>query len=116
MPTPSIDILAADAPVGPDHLAGAVLRSLQRPLTFHRSPGPLRTLVLSLITLGVYPLFEWSRLLRDFGRLERQQLWHLAEWLRLQTGSADAKAMRDAADRMAGRRLLDIAAAAWVLE
>jgi hypothetical protein len=108
-------MVVADAPVGADHLTGALLRSLHRPLSFHRTWGVLRTLLLGLVSFGIYPLFVWSRLFDDFVRLERQQFWHLAEWLRLQAHSPAADELQAAADRLATRRVLHVTAVLWVL-
>jgi hypothetical protein len=98
--------------VGPDHLAGGVLRSLSRSFRGHYSWGVITTLVLGLGSLGVLPLLRWTRFFWQYVRLERQQLWHLAEWLRLQTAHPDADALPDQAETIRWRGVL--AAAAWV--
>lgn len=101
-----------EALVGPDHLAGGVLRSLSRSFRGHFSWGVLATLFFGLISLGILPLLRWTQTFWQYVRLERQQLWHLAEWLRLQTAHPDAATLPAEADNIRLRGFL--AAAAWV--
>lgn len=108
----STPALTAEALVGPDHLAGGVLRSLSRNFRGHFSWGVVTTFVLGLASLGVLPLLQWTRNLWQYVRLERQQLWHLAEWLRLQTAHPDAATLPEEANQIRWRGVL--AAAAWV--
>ncbi|HEV2292638.1 MAG TPA: hypothetical protein VGR35_02210 [Tepidisphaeraceae bacterium] len=103
---------APEAPVGPDHLAGGVLRSLSRSFRGHYSWGVVTTLVLGAVTFGVLPLLRWTQHFHRYVRLERQQLWHLAEWLRLQTAHPDAATLPDEAERIRWRGAL--AATAWL--
>ena len=105
---------APEALVAPDHLAGGVLRSLTRSFRGHFSWGVVATLALGFASLGVLPLLRWTRGLSQYVRLERQQLWHLAEWLRLQTAHPDAAALPGDADRIRWRGLLAAAATLWL--
>src|SRR5688500_1944224 len=86
---------AADAPTRPDHLAGAVLRSLGRSFDNKFAWGNAQTLVLGIISFGLWPLISWTASLRNYIRLEQQQLWHLAEWVRLQSVHPDAAKLRE---------------------
>lgn len=102
----------AEARVGPDHLAGALLRSLSRSFRGHYSWGVLTTLVVGLLSFGILPLLRWTQQFHRYVRLERQQLWHLAEWLRLQTAHPDAATLPDETNQIRWRGPL--AAAAWL--
>jgi hypothetical protein len=91
-----------DPPDRPDQLADAVLASLSRPRWGYKSKpwGLLKTIILSSLTLGLLPLLCWPRKMRNLMLAEHQQLWHLAEWLRLRTGNPQATALRDDAQRL----------------
>ena len=65
-----------------DHLAAAVLRSLGRSFRNQFSMSPGQAFWLGLISFGLWPLFRLGRQFRDYVTFERQQFWHLAEWLR----------------------------------
>lgn len=73
----------------PDYLAGALLQSLMRPVADPYAPRLVRTLVMAIGSLGVIPLVTLPSKLREFAARERDQLWHLAQWMRAQFG-ADA--------------------------
>jgi hypothetical protein len=80
----------------PDQLSSAVVSSLGRQLGGRVLWGPVRSLVLGGISFGLWPLLAWPK---RFGRVvvaEQQQLWHLCEWLRIQTGDPEAAEVRDA--------------------
>jgi hypothetical protein len=67
-----------------------VLRSFSR-FPRHVSPaGAAASFVVAVASFGLLPIVNWNRRFRNHARYERRQLWHLAEWLRLQTGRADA--------------------------
>ncbi len=102
----------AEAPVGPDHLAGGVLRSLSRSFRGHYSWGVVATLVIGFLSFGVLPLLRWTQNFHRYVRLERQQFWHLAEWVRIQTGHPDAATLPEEAEKLRWRGLL--AATAWL--
>jgi len=104
---------ATEAPARPDHLAGAVLRSLGRSFDGKFAWSSARTFVLGLVSFGLWPLLSWTASLRDYIRLEQQQLWHLAEWMRLQTGHPDAPKLRDAANAVRWRGGLATCALLW---
>jgi len=91
----------------PDYLAGAVLHGLSRGMGGESYWGAVRTLVLGILTLGMLPILVWSRRFRDFVTSEQQQLWHLAEWLRLRTGNPQAVALRDFSQSIRFRPLLN---------
>ena len=86
-----------DPPHRPDYLAGAVLNSLSRPLIgYRRKPwGVVKSFVLGGLSFGLLPLLIWPRRFRDFVIVEQQQLWHLAEWMRVRTGRPEAVELRD---------------------
>jgi hypothetical protein len=79
----------------PDLLSGAVLNSLSRPASKIRAWGPLSTLVLGGFSFGILPLLFWPRRFANFVVAEQRQLWHLAEWLRVRSGDAEAQKVRD---------------------
>jgi hypothetical protein len=86
-----------DPPNPPDQMAEAVLASLSRGRFGYRGRpwGVVKTFVLSALTLGILPLLCWPGRMRKFMVWEQQQLWHLAEWLRLRTGRPEALRLRD---------------------
>jgi hypothetical protein len=86
-----------DPPNPPDQMAEAVLASLSRGRFGYsgRPWGVVKTFVLSAVSLGILPLLCWPRRMRNFMVWEQQQLWHLAEWLRLRTGRPEAVQLRD---------------------
>jgi hypothetical protein len=113
MPEPALEAQPV-ALVGPDHLAGGVLRSLSRNFRGQYSWGVVTTLVVGGLSFGVLPVLRWTQQFRRFVRLERQQLWHLAEWLRLQTGHPDAATLPDDADRIRWRGFLAASSLVWI--
>src|SRR5437867_232933 len=78
-----------------DHLGIAVGRSLKRAFRNRFSLPFARALAGGLISFGLLPLMALSRKLRHYTMFERQQMSHLAEWLRLGSGRDDAAALRD---------------------
>lgn len=96
-------------PPPPDYLAGAVLRSLHRSIDGRRWWGVVRSVVVGGLTFGVGPLLFWPLRFRDYVIAEQQQLWHAAEWMRLQTGSPHATVLRDQSERLRFRTPL------WVI-
>jgi hypothetical protein len=82
----------------PDHLSAAVLHSLSR-RTLGLAWGPLKTVLLGGITFGILPLIVWPKKFSRFVVFERQQLWHLVEWLRIRTGQDEAAILRDSVRR-----------------
>jgi hypothetical protein len=99
----------------PDLLASAVLNSLTRPLYHGLSWGPLRTCVVAWLTVGVLPMFLLLRWLKDFIATQQQQLWHLAEWMRVQGGDHDATELQKASHRVRFNMPLAILSGALVL-
>jgi zinc ribbon protein len=93
-----------DPPNRPDQVAEAVLASLSRGRWgFKGRPwGVVKTAIVSYITLGIAPLLIWPKRMRNFMSSEQQQLWLLADWLRLRTGKPEAVALRDEAARDVG--------------
>ncbi len=78
----------------PDHLSAAVLHSLSRPAR-RLAWGPVKTFILGGLTFGILPLIVWPKKFARFVVFERQQLWHLVEWLRIRTGEDEAAALGD---------------------
>ncbi|MGH7178704.1 MAG: hypothetical protein ACREJC_15105, partial [Tepidisphaeraceae bacterium] len=89
----------------PKSLAEGVLHSLSRPLGGALAWGALRTVLLGVLSGGIAPLLWLAKRRRDFWRVERVQLWHLAEWLRLTTASPQADSMRALAGALRGSRV-----------
>jgi len=112
-PAPQLAV-APVALVGPDHLAGGLLRSLTRNFRGHYSWGVVTTSVLGVASFGVLPLLRWTQHFHKFVRLERQQLWHLAEWIRLQTAHPEAATLPDETNKIRWRGGLAGTALAWV--
>ena len=115
-PAPAPQLAAAPvALVGPDHLAGGLLRSLTRSFRGHYSWGVVATFVLGVASFGVLPLLRWTQHFHKFARLERQQLWHLAEWIRLQTGHPEAATLPDETTKIRWRGVIATTAIVWVV-
>jgi hypothetical protein len=72
----------------PDALATAAMRALTREHPMPPPWGAAKSVFLGAITFGVLPLYSWPRSFRTVATIERQQLWHLAEWVRLCGGHA----------------------------
>jgi hypothetical protein len=106
-------------PIGPidgaDQLPGALMRSLSRPSSLRLGWSVVKTGALGFFSFGLLPILAWGGGLSDLIRFERTQFWHLAEWLRLQTGHPDAVALCEQANAMRTRTPLSIAALLWAL-
>lgn len=87
-------------------LAEAVFRSLSREHSLRPTWGAVKTILFGAITFGILPLYAWSKTFRTSATVERQQLWHLAEWLRLNSGQPDAARLTVLAARVGYRPLL----------
>ena len=87
-----------------DHLATSVMRSLSRPYHNHFSMGPVRAALLGVLTFGLVPLWRLRKQFRGYVAMEREQLWHLAEWLRNRRGGEQAQAVGDAVSMLRWRR------------
>src|SRR4051794_39164661 len=70
----------------PDQLAGAVLRSLGRSYRGQLSVSPIKAAMYGVVTFGFLPLWMMVRRFRGYVALERQQLAHVADWMRIHTG------------------------------
>jgi hypothetical protein len=93
-------------PSSPDHLAGAALRALTREHPTPHPWGAAKTTFLGALTFGVLPIYAWPKTFRTAAAIEHQQLWHLAEWLRLRSGHPDAGRLTPLADRVGFRPVL----------
>ena len=98
-----------DPPGQSDDLASAVLAGLSRPIVRRAPWGILKTAVFSVLTFGLAPILSWPARLRNACLREQQQLWHLSEWLRLNSGRPDALPLRNSTSSLAYRHGLDIA-------
>lgn len=90
----------------PDRLAGAVLYSLSRPMPDKGMWGLARTVVLGVLSFGLWPLFEWLKRFGDLARGERVQWEHLVEWLRLRSGHPEAEELGEWIPRTERRTFL----------
>ncbi len=79
----------------PDFFAGAVLGSLGRVVGSRQYWNVARTFAVALVSFGIWPVIRMGRNIRDYTIIEQQQLWHLAEWLRMTTGRREATELRD---------------------
>jgi len=86
----------------PDQLAQGVIASLSRPRWGYRGRpwGLAKTIILSFLSFGLFPLLVWSWRFRNLMVAEQQQLWHLSEWLRLRTGREEATSLRNRSARL----------------
>lgn len=83
-----------------DELGMSVLRSLGRVFADRFSMGWIRALVTGFITLGIWPFFGMSRRFRDYVSFERQQMVHLADWLRRHHDSRETEKLQDLSRRL----------------
>jgi hypothetical protein len=96
----------------PDQLGGALQQGLPRPMSPSLTWSLIQTFFLGGITGGIVPIFLLPKRFHDFAVAEQLQFWHLAEWLRLQTGDSEASAATEAAKRVTpgfGLRLASLA-------
>ena len=91
-----------------DHLAASVLRSLGRSFRDQFSLTSSEATVSALLTFGVLPLWSMHRQFRDYIIREKEQLWHLAEWLRVRRGGDETLALHEALKRHRTSLLLSI--------
>jgi len=80
----------------PDQLGASVLRTLSRSYRNQFSTSAIRSGILGLITVGLWPLVRLRRQFRNYVMFERQQNWHLAEWVRTRFGGEESGAFADA--------------------
>src|SRR5690242_6983876 len=104
-----MDVAVAAEPLGQgqgetDHLAAGVLRALGRSYRNQFSLAPSQAFWLGLLTFGLLPLFRLARQFSDYVTFEKQQLWHLAEWLRVRRGGEEAVALQSQLNRIRPRR------------
>lgn len=110
---PTIRVMQGDD--GPDLLAQALVDSLSRPAHRMLSMNLAGSFLLTVLTGGTVPLIGLTIRLRHFIAWQQQQLWHLAEWLRLQTGHPDADALQKASLRIRYSPILALATWLFVL-
>jgi hypothetical protein len=91
-----------------DLLGASVLRSLGREFKERFSTGPIRTFLGGLITFGILPYFGLSRRFRDYVSFERQQMVHLADWLRKHDDSRETEQLQDLTRRLRFRESLHL--------
>lgn len=73
-----------------DRLSEALLQSFSRPVSKPLYRGSVWTIILTAVTLGLWPLWKSVRWMRDFAAVREQRLWHLAEWFRVNRQDTDA--------------------------
>lgn len=87
-------------------LAAAAVRALSREHPLPRRWGVPKTVLLSALTFGIAPLYIWPGKLKTAATIEQQQLWHLAQWIRLQSGHAEGERLSKLAERAGFKPLL----------
>jgi hypothetical protein len=90
-------------PPDADAAGQALLRALARPIGARQSWPVARSLVVSVITFGVAPIFAWVRGFRTFAVAEQQQFLHLAKWLRQSSAHPLAKRLEEDAGQLRPR-------------
>ena len=91
-----------------DHLAASVLRSLGRSFRDQFSLSAAQAAVNGLLTFGLLPLWRLHGQFRNYITFERQQFWHVAEWLRVRRGGEDALALHDAVRKLRNSAALSV--------
>jgi hypothetical protein len=99
----------------PDQLGGALQQGLPRPMNPKLTWSLVRTFFLGGVTGGILPTLILPKRFRDFATAEQLQIWHLAEWLRLQTGDSESVAVTQAAKRIMPGSALRQASIAFVI-
>jgi len=79
---------------------------LCRPVGADGGWGAVKSVVVGALSFGVVPLLTWPARLGSFITAERAELWHLAEWVRLRTGRAEAVELQRSAERLGVRARL----------
>src|SRR5436190_13679186 len=98
IPIPGID--SSNGGGETDHLAAAVLRALGRSFRNQFSLSPSGAFWMALISFGFWPLWKMARQFRDYQTFEKQQFWHLAEWLRVRRSGDETAALHAQIDRL----------------
>ena len=93
-----------EPPDAPDHLASALLQGLARPIGHRQSSRPFRAFFWGAISFGILPALTWPLWFDRFANLEQEQLWHLAEWVRLHRNHPEAARLCAAAEGLLPRR------------
>lgn len=84
----------------PDYLGQSVLNALEREYRGRFALSPLKSVILAVISLGLWPVFGLARRLSKFVLMERQQWMHVADWLILHGGGEPAMQLRERASRL----------------
>jgi hypothetical protein len=105
--TPNL-VLVAPAHTA-DSLSEGVVAALTRKMSPRSSWGPVKTGLLALVSGGLLPLILLPRKFQKFIGAEQQQLWHFAEWLRLQFPSPETERFQEAVSKLRFRWII------WVL-
>ena len=98
-----------------DPAGQALVRALGRPIGMRLSWSVVKSLVVSVLTFGVVPIFLWMRNFRLFAVAEQQQLLHLAKWLRASSSHPLAKRLEEDAEQLRPRWALWVMAVAGVV-
>ena len=99
-----------DAPTQkPTTLTEGVLAALDRPPQPLVVPGVGRTVVVGLLTAGLWPAFVLARRWLIALRWSRGLGWHVAEWAQTNLSEADGRKLHDAADAKLSRWLARLA-------
>jgi len=93
----------------PDSLSEGVVAALTRKVSPRLYWGPIKTALLGLISGGLLPLILLPWRFREFINAEQNQLWHFAEWLRLQYPSSESERFQEGVSKLRFRKIL------WVL-
>ena len=84
----------------------AIWRTLNRTFKNRFSISFARALITGVLSFGIVPVFSLSRRFRDYILFERQQMDHLADWLRSHHETEEANALRNLSKRIRFREQL----------
>jgi hypothetical protein len=89
-----------------DSLSEGVIAALTRKMNPRLAWGPVKTALLGLISGGLLPLILLPQKCQKFINAEQNQLWHFAEWLRLQFPSSETERFQAAVSKLRFRWVL----------
>ncbi len=81
----------------PSELTRGLLNALDRPAAPSITPSTFGTVLTGLLTAGAFPAVSLPRMWRGTMRWHHNILWHLAEWMSVNVGPAEAARLHEAA-------------------